>query len=79
MDNGKRLLWLEMGENACCSDAGCVFGHPGGMATNGGCHCLERVIGPYLRARLYKLSRVARQALADVQALEEELARARAK
>lgn len=23
-----------------CSDGGCVFGHPGGMATNGGCKCL---------------------------------------
>lgn len=20
-----------------CSDGGCIFGHPGGMATNGGC------------------------------------------
>ena len=76
MDNGKRLLWLEMGENACCCDAGCVFGHPGGMATNGGCRCLEHV-SPTLRARLYKLSRVARQALADVEVVREELARAK--
>lgn len=24
-----------------CSDGGCVFGHPGGQHTNGGCHCLD--------------------------------------
>lgn len=23
-----------------CTDGGCVFGHPGGMHTNGGCHCI---------------------------------------
>ena len=23
-----------------CSDGSCVFGHPGGMHTNGGCHCV---------------------------------------
>lgn len=22
-----------------CGDGGCVFGHPGGMHTNGGCRC----------------------------------------
>lgn len=26
-----------------CSDGACVFGHRGGMQTNGGCHCLSRV------------------------------------
>lgn len=24
-----------------CHDGGCVFGHPGGMHTNGGCRCLS--------------------------------------
>lgn len=28
------------GRDYGCSDGGCVFGHPGGMHTNGGCHCL---------------------------------------
>ncbi len=26
-------------EAGCC-DGGCIFGHPGGMQTNGGCQCL---------------------------------------
>ncbi len=26
--------------NYGCSDSGCIFGHPGGMATSGGCKCL---------------------------------------
>lgn len=25
-----------------CTDGGCVFGHVGGMHTNGGCKCLDR-------------------------------------
>lgn len=25
-----------------CTDHGCVFGHPGGMGTNGGCKCLDK-------------------------------------
>lgn len=24
-----------------CTDGGCIFGHPGGMRTNGGCACLK--------------------------------------
>jgi hypothetical protein len=24
-----------------CTNHGCVFGHPGGMGTNGACHCLD--------------------------------------
>lgn len=24
-----------------CSDHGCIWGHPGGMGTNGGCNCLK--------------------------------------
>lgn len=30
----------EHGKDFGCSDGGCVFGHPGGMHTNGGCKCL---------------------------------------
>jgi hypothetical protein len=26
-----------------CSDGGCIFGHPGGMHTNGGCNCLRAI------------------------------------
>jgi hypothetical protein len=26
-----------------CTDHGCIYGHPGGMGTNGGCHCLTEV------------------------------------
>ena len=27
-------------EDYGCTDGGCIFGHPGGMHTNGGCRCL---------------------------------------
>jgi len=31
---------FEYGKDYGCTDGGCVFGHPGGMHTNGGCRCL---------------------------------------
>lgn len=30
----------EVADPIHCSDGGCVFGHPGGQHTNGGCKCL---------------------------------------
>lgn len=36
----KRKLAIEMfGSEIGCSDRVCIFGHPGGMHTNGGCKC----------------------------------------
>ena len=42
-----------------CGDGGCVFGHPGGMQTNGGCQCLKDDT-VMLRRHLMRLSQVAR-------------------
>lgn len=51
------------GPDVGCSDGSCVFGHPGGMCTNGGCHCLMN--SPFeTRNRGMMLSRIA-HALAD--------------
>lgn len=30
------------GEDVGCHDGSCVFGHTGGMQTNGGCQCLDQ-------------------------------------
>jgi len=38
-DYAKRELSADYG----CSDGGCIYGHPGGMHTNGGCRCLPSV------------------------------------
>ena len=49
------------GEDIGCSDHGCVFGHPGGMGTNGGCqHLKEREYAP-LRRMVQQLAAVARR------------------
>lgn len=55
-----------------CSNGTCVFGHPGGMHTNGGCHCLDELrelygVDPdsmYSRVRkgLLRLNRLLAQA-----------------
>jgi len=46
-----RLFGSEVG----CGDGGCVFGHPGGMHTNGGCSCI-----PKHRDGVHEAARVAR-------------------
>lgn len=43
-----------------CSDAGCVFGHRGGMATNGGCECLKEREPVILRRTILAIADVAR-------------------
>jgi hypothetical protein len=44
-----------------CGDNGCMFGPGGGMATNGGCCCLDGTPSPLaLRRLIMKLAMVAR-------------------
>lgn len=56
-----------------CTDHGCVFGHPGGMGTNGGCHCLE--ICP--TAERLRVERNVRLLIRAIQDLRNELTAAR--
>lgn len=37
-----------------CSDHNCIFGHPGGMGTNGGCACEKDIRGHTMRVRFIK-------------------------
>lgn len=39
IDAAATVLW---GGSLSCGDGNCVFGHPGGMHTNGGCKCHRR-------------------------------------
>lgn len=53
-----------------CSDHSCVFGHPGGMGTNGGCRCLMDVRDPSVRREIkHKLHDLVEY----IKELEEEL------
>ena len=45
---------------AGCSDGGCVFGHPGGMHTNGGCECMKERNPVRMRMQLRQMAEVAR-------------------
>jgi len=52
-----------------CSDGGCMWGHPGGMHTNGGCNCertLQRDVGV---ERQRAISRNVRTLRAEVERL----------
>ena len=50
-----------------CSDGGCVFGHPGGMHTNGGCQHLK---GDRLTTVL-RLRHLAKEMGVDISDLDE--------
>lgn len=43
-----------------CTDHGCVFGHPGGMGTNGGCACIKETDALRLRRTILALADIAR-------------------
>lgn len=43
-----------------CFDGNCVFGHPGGMGTNGGCECLKEREPVLLRRTILALADIAR-------------------
>lgn len=61
-DASKRVYAIAVelfGDDIGCSDGGCVFGHPGGMHTNGGCQHLKTRDPSELRRTVQMLSRVA--------------------
>ncbi len=53
-----QLVRQTAGDDVGCSDGNCVFGHPGGMHTNGGCRCLKQD-AIQLRRSLRQMSKVA--------------------
>jgi len=57
-----------------CCDHNCIFGHPGGMGTNGGCRCLDLHRNPDRRIRAMKNILALRAQLDEARA---ELAKAR--
>lgn len=59
-----------------CSDGNCIFGHPGGMHTNGGCHCLPglSVLSNWTPEERIELRNKIRKLAAQNKALREELA-----
>ena len=46
------------GKDVGCHDHSCIYGHPGGMGTNGGCGCLNDT-GVELRRHVMRLQRIA--------------------
>lgn len=48
-------LGMEVG----CGDNSCIWGSPGGMATNGGCRCRSSKGGPDERTTMLQMQRVA--------------------
>lgn len=56
-----------------CSDGNCIFGHPGGMHTNGGCRCI-----PTLSESRHWTSEERRSLRDRIKALAAEVRRLRA-
>lgn len=53
-----RDIAAALGLDAGCGDNSCMWGPPGGMATNGGCRCRSPKGGDD-RLELFKMSKVA--------------------
>lgn len=53
-----------------CTDGGCLFGHPGGMHTNGGCECASELRPTWLRLKVMRNVRLLR---AEIRRLKQEL------
>jgi hypothetical protein len=69
---GLRDAFEELSKHVGCGDSSCVFGTPRGMATNGGCICIERA-RPFVAAGCGKLYRALRDFLAaEVEGAEVE-------
>lgn len=64
-----------MTEHIGCGDNSCMFGGPGGMATNGGCRCLPESMSPGDRRDVRRGVAALR---ARVASLEQELEGSRA-
>lgn len=57
-----------IGLDVGCGDNSCIWGSPGGMATNGGCLCVDKEQEPdVLRREVRRMAKVARAALAEVE------------
>lgn len=63
LDRDARILVNEVARaafpGAGCTDGGCVYGHRGGMHTNGGCGCIKETDPIALRRHIRRLSGVA--------------------
>lgn len=57
--------------NMGCMDGSCIFGHPGGMQTNGGCQCMKERDYPMPQRNIMVLRDVAMVLAAMV--VEEKL------
>lgn len=54
----------EISELKGCTDGGCIFGHPGGMHTNGGCGCVKE---------LSRIGERGRQMIRNIRELRKEI------
>lgn len=65
-----RLVAERLHPGVGCADASCIFGHAGGMATNGGCQCMRERSDVALRRIAMQLRDVAITLAAPVAELD---------
>lgn len=61
MSKRKKLhdIATALGMNVGCGDNSCIWGSPGGMATNGGCRCHKGSDAVDMRVTMLQMQRVA--------------------
>ena len=61
-----RQIAIELfGPDVGCGDGGCVYGHLGGMQTNGGCNCMKSRDVIELTRLVQRLRMIAERAIGD--------------
>jgi len=58
-----------------CSDHDCIFGHEGGMGTNGGCACVKDIRSMDMRQRIMYNTLHYRKLIAELQAQIDDLSK----
>lgn len=64
-------LSVEMFGEGSCLDGGCIFGHPGGMQTNGGCQHTKERDHNVLRRMMQRLAAISRRLATDLGCKDE--------
>ena len=56
----RRVAVRLYGDDIGCSDGSCLYGHPGGLQTNGGCSCLKEHNPAVMRQHAMRLAAIAK-------------------
>ena len=67
----RQIAVRQCGDSVGCWDGSCIYGHPGGMQTNGGCGCLKERDPHRLQLHILQLRQICQTLAAMVPWVED--------